>query len=332
MAKINGWTGLPEHLLSIGDFVNQVWTPHIESRWAKSTQHFYAYYWKNLLSPRCGSELLRDFSTVKGKALLDGIARDNPAMCKATLKRLKSEMSGILRLAIELNYRQAPNPMREITVPRAPESREMGAYDLDSVFHLIRLLPEPDRTLVATAAFTGLRKSELRGLDWRDYDGQTLTITRSMWRGFLGQPKSRASRSSVPVIPVLRKMLDVHRARAGNPSEGFVFRGPRLGHPIDCDGVAHSHIKSLLLKTKSSVPWLGWHAFRRGLATNLHALGVDDMTIQRILRHSNVSVTQSCYIKTLPAAVEAAMEQFNRKVSDLCTNCTLDDVSQTLIN
>ena len=45
--------------------------------------------------------------------------------------------------------------------------------------------------------------------------------------------------------------------------------------------------------------WRGWHGFRRGLATNLNRLSVDDSVIQRILRHSNVSVTQKCYIKTV---------------------------------
>jgi integrase len=56
--------------------------------------------------------------------------------------------------------------------------------------------------------------------------------------------------------------------------------------------------------------WHGWHAFRRGLATNLHDLGVDDKTIQAILRHSNVSVTQKCYIKSLPKQSHTAMEQY----------------------
>jgi integrase len=320
MEKINNSMVAPEYLLTMADFVTQVWTPHIESRWAKSTRHHYGYYWTHILSPRCGAELLRDFSTVKGKRLLDGIARENPTMCKATLQRLKSQMSGILKLAIELGYRAAPNPMRELSLPSAPESEETEAYDLDSVFALIRLLPEPDRTLVATAAFTGLRKSELRGLQWTDYDGKTLTISRSLWRGFVGKPKSRASRATVPVIPVLQQMLDAHRARGGNPVAGSVFRGLRLGRPIDPDNLVHDHIKPALLKAKSSVRWLGWHAFRRGLATNLHAMGIDDMTIQRILRHSNVAVTQSCYIKTLDTTVDAAMEKFNLEVSRLCSN------------
>jgi hypothetical protein len=43
----------------------------------------------------------------------------------------------------------------------------------------------------------------------------------------------------------------------------------------------------------------GWHALRRELATNLHALGIADKDIQAILRHSNIAATQSCYIKAL---------------------------------
>jgi integrase len=45
-------------------------------------------------------------------------------------------------------------------------------------------------------------------------------------------------------------------------------------------------------------PWHGWHAARRGLATILHQLKVQDITIQAILRHSDVAVTRRSYIKT----------------------------------
>lgn len=68
------------------------------------------------------------------------------------------------------------------------------------------------------------------------------------------------------------------------------------------------------LVTKAGSQWHGWHAFRRGLATNLHRLGVADKTIQRILRHANVAVTQACYIKTADSEVTAAMQQFERSL------------------
>jgi integrase len=49
-------------------------------------------------------------------------------------------------------------------------------------------------------------------------------------------------------------------------------------------------------------------------ATNLHDLGVDDKTIQAILRHSNVAVTQACYIKTLPRQTVRAMESLDELI------------------
>ena len=48
--------------------------------------------------------------------------------------------------------------------------------------------------------------------------------------------------------------------------------------------------------------------------TNLHRLGVDDKTIQAILRHSNVAVTHACYIKTVSADAIAAMQQFESAI------------------
>jgi hypothetical protein len=47
----------------------------------------------------------------------------------------------------------------------------------------------------------------------------------------------------------------------------------------------------------------------RGLATNLHRLGVQDKLIQAILRQSNVSVTQACYIKTVDFDAVIAMQK-----------------------
>ena len=77
--------------------------------------------------------------------------------------------------------------------------------------------------------------------------------------------------------------------------------------PINLDAMAGDVIRPAL--KKQGMTWHGWHAFRRGLATNLHRLGVQDETIQRILRHSTVAVTQNCYIKTADADMVAAMRR-----------------------
>jgi integrase len=61
-----------------------------------------------------------------------------------------------------------------------------------------------------------------------------------------------------------------------------------------------------------SIPWCGWHGFRRGLATNLHTLGTPDVDIQRILRHADVKVTQASYIKVEDRVRQRAMQKFEQ--------------------
>jgi integrase len=68
--------------------------------------------------------------------------------------------------------------------------------------------------------------------------------------------------------------------------------------------------------------WHGWHASRRGLATNLHALGVEDKEIQAILRHSNLGITQNIYIKSVSESQVSAMDSLSEKLgtcNDLAT-------------
>jgi integrase len=66
-----------------------------------------------------------------------------------------------------------------------------------------------------------------------------------------------------------------------------------------------------------SIPeWHGWHAARRGLGSNLHRLGVPELTIQRILRHANVSTTATYYIKTADADVRAAMAKLENRIAE----------------
>ena len=60
--------------------------------------------------------------------------------------------------------------------------------------------------------------------------------------------------------------------------------------------------------------WHGWHAFRRGLATNLHGLGVDDKSIQAILRHSNVGLTMNVYVKSVSEWQVNAMDTLSEKL------------------
>ena len=96
-------------------------------------------------------------------------------------------------------------------------------------------------------------------------------------------PVALSFRSSRRRSQRLALFLDQHRASSGNPSEGFIFRN-LSGKPLHLDALVGEVIQLALEAEK--IPWYGWHAFRRGLATNLHRLGVSDKVIQQILRHA----------------------------------------------
>jgi integrase len=78
--------------------------------------------------------------------------------------------------------------------------------------------------------------------------------------------------------------------------------------------------------THAGIQWVGWHGFRRGLASNLNRIGVDDSVIQAILRHSTVAITQACYIKTAKQDAVAAMRQLSVAVKANCSPLCSPDV------
>jgi integrase len=86
---------------------------------------------------------------------------------------------------------------------------------------------------------------------------------------------------------------------------GFIFANAR-GDAMNLEALARKVIRPAL--AGSGVEWHGWHAFRRGLATNLHRLGVSDKVIQQILRHANVTTTINIYVKTVSSDATAAMK------------------------
>lgn len=84
----------------------------------------------------------------------------------------------------------------------------------------------------------------------------------------------------------LADALEAHRLRSGILAQADlpIFQAGN-GSPLNLTNLARRVIAPLCPK------WHGWHAFRRGLATNLHALGIPDKEIQAILRLSDVART-----------------------------------------
>jgi len=168
---------------------------------------------------------------------------------------------------------------------------------------------------------------------WENYIDGEIHISRSIWNAHVTAPKTRKGRAPVPVVRPFAERLELHRLRCGNPQSGPIFANS-LGKPLNMNNLLKRVIlpslnrcavclKSVKNHAKADhqyerdmrVPeWHGWHAARRGLGSDLYRMGVPDIVIQRILRHSNVSTTATYYIKTAADDVRTAMAKLENVV------------------
>ena len=186
---------------------------------------------------------------------------------------------------------------------------------------MLLYLDEPAKTVVAVAALTGLRLSELRGLRWGDYDGANLYVHRSVWRTHVSGTKTAEAEAAVPVLPVLKDVFDRHRKDASD--DAYIFAGERRGAPLNLANLARRVIipkfKAVATETGGGVAlsWKGWHAFRRGLATNLFELKVPPRIVQGILRHASLTTTMQHYIQANDPQMREAVQKLGEILAPL---------------
>lgn len=316
LAPVNSGLLNPQSTMLVSEFVDRIYLPeYVSKKLRPATLKQYRDVWENHLKSRMGKLTLRAFRTVHGETMLAQIAAQ-AGLGRSSLRHCKAFLSGAFKQAKRLGILDGLNPIQDVSIPQAPEPEDTYAYSLTEIKAMLAMLQEPARTVVLTAALTGLRKGEIRGLCWEDFDGRELRVNRSVWNSTVNEPKTRRSRAPIPVVRQLADALEAHRLRAGQLAQPSlpIFQAGN-GKPLNLDNLARRTIAPVS-------KWHGWHAFRRGLATNLHALGVDDKTIQAILRHSNVGLTMNVYVKSVSESQVSAMDALSQKFetcNDLAT-------------
>ena len=229
-------------------------------------------------------------------------------------------LSGVFKHARREGFLDNENPMRDVSVPGRPKKFKGPVYTMDDIENIAEAVAKKDMkafAVISVAAFTGLRLAELRGLRWGDYDGMSLHVGRSVWRTVVNETKTESSEASVPVLPLLQKVLYDHRARVKGEDEQYMFAGERRGTSLNLANLARRVILPAIAdysdEIQQSIEWRGWHAFRRSLAINLLGCGVEPKIIQAILRHSDISTTMNIYVQAPDADARAALQ----KIEDL---------------
>lgn len=282
-------------------FFDSVYMPHAKKSLKASSVRSYRCTFE-VARPRLNGVTMREMSVSVVNRILQAIADKKPT-AQSTLIRCKNVMRAAMVYAFELKLVSADNSIADAKIPRGIPKKQTHAYTLDEIRATIAAIDDEQlKTALLVFAFSGLRLSEVKGLRWEDFDGQTLNVQRGVWNGKVSDTKSVLSKAPVPCISLVADALK--RLRKTSP-DGYIFAG-NTGKPLRFENELRRTMRASL--DEAGVTWYGWHAFRRGLGTNLHGLGTPDITIQAILRHSDVRTTMAFYIKANADKSRAALE------------------------
>lgn len=190
-------------------------------------------------------------------------------------------------------------PCRSISLPRS-DRKELDFLQPEEVGQLLQATSEPERTLFAMLAFSGLRLGEALGLSWKhvNFKDNTLIVERA-WSAYGGfqEPKTQTSRRAVPIMPNLAVRLQEHYEAEGCPTPDalvFTFGGAR---PLDPGNARRELYKAL---DRAGLKHVSLHSLRHTFASILLASGASIKALQRSLGHANASMTLNTYSHLIP--------------------------------
>ncbi|HKB70669.1 MAG TPA: tyrosine recombinase XerC [Thermoanaerobaculia bacterium] len=213
-----------------------------------------------------------------------------------SLARHLSALRSLFRWACRSGW-CAANPAAGVPTPRQPKTLPRALTFADTE----RLLsadeegapfPERDRAMFEMLYATGIRVSELSGLDLDDLDSAQ-RLARVLGKGGkerivpYGEPAADALRAYLPARAALRSGAEA-RGDAGDGREPLLVnhRGGRL------TSRSVARILKRRLREAGLPDRISPHALRHTFATHLLSAGADLRSIQELLGHASLSTTQ----------------------------------------
>lgn len=242
--------------------------------------------------------------------------RDGSGLSSTTLRGM--HLAGRQAIDYAIKHGMATsNPFHDVPRPRAGKARArfldgnqvgtLAAYTRDRFDASMR---KGDLThtawclAVLLAMGTGMRRGEIFGLEWPDYDGQTISVARSVKPdNSLGEPKTQSGVRRIAIGSSTASALDDYKefqqplvppARWDEPTP--IMCG-RSGKRLSMSTFEHWWA---VFRKQAGFDGLKFHELRHTHASLLIANGTDVKTVQGRLGHSSADITMNIYAHALP--------------------------------
>jgi integrase len=302
------------------------WIVDAGDRLEPATVESYRQHLEQHIVPFIGKVRLAQLTVPAVRAFMDKLRAEgrSPAM----IKRVIGDLGSILSDAQERGT-VAQNVVRSLS------RRKKGKYAEQRHKHKLKVgvdIPSPDeiraiiayldnrwRPLLLTAIFTGLRASELRGLQWEDVDLKraVLHVTRRADKfNTIGKPKSASGHRDIPMPPLLVNTLREWQRRCPESEHGLVFptgTGEIEYHSnIVNRGLIPAQIAAGIVTKAGKAKYTGLHALRHFYASwcinrvEDGGLGLPIKVVQHRLGHSSIALTSDIYGHLFPSGDDGA--------------------------
>ena len=230
-------------------------------------------------------------------------------LSRKTIIHHVSFISDVFSYAIDMDM-LTYNPCEKMKIPHIGEEKEREIYspeEFDQLFELLQKAPLKYRVFITLAVFTGFRRGELLGLEWKDilWEENVISVRRtSAYTGaegqYTGKTKTKRSQRCNRYPDELFELLREYKSWQDSERE-------RQGSKwVDTDRL-FTKWNGLPMNPQTPYGWFrefcakndfrfcNIHSMRHSHASILIAAGVDVATVSANLGHSNCNTTLGIY-------------------------------------
>ena len=296
----------------------ELWLKQKQVEWRTSYQQKVSIVIKNYLIPAFGNQVL---SKIKKSDLLNFRAslakvthgKDQTSLKASRINQIMTPLRMILNDAAERYEFESPykniNNLKESKI-------EVTPFSLEEVHKILTTVREDFRPYYTIRFFTGMRTSEIDGLQWKNIDLQRreIHIREALVNGVLGGTKTYGSDRTIQMSDRVYQAF-LQQKSLNNGKSDFVFCN-RDGGPLDYrlvnKRVWHPILRFLGLKSRRA------YQTRHTAATLWLSAGENPEWIARQLGHSTTEMLFRVYSRYIPnvtrrdgSAFEAMLEKLN---------------------
>lgn len=247
-------------------------------------------------------------------------------------KYFRRVIAQILQYAVRMEYLQS-NAMKNTVPPKTETVKEKNFYTKEQLETFFKCLDEhiskDGRTglkilaFFRVLAFTGLRKSEVLSLQWKDIDFEETSadISKTLAVDEFGKiviqsPKTENSKRKVKFDDKTLRILKRWKINQKEwyikfgintfDRDQFIFTNRKNG--LYYPQVANDWLKMIL--DKYDLPKITVHGFRHTFASLLFKSGVPPKTAQELLGHKNLETTMNIYTHVTDDDIDDVHNQF----------------------